>query len=78
MLAVGVSGDQLGLSGPCDYFFDEQEVFSDDFSQWWPSFKALLNTAGRSDLKEYIGSAPPTYRNEKTFLPLQAADFYAG
>jgi hypothetical protein len=78
MLAVGVSGDQLGLSGPCDYFFDEQEGFSDDFSQWWPSFKALLNTAGRSDLKEYIGSAPPTYRNEKTFLPLQAADFYAG
>jgi hypothetical protein len=78
MLAVGVSGDQLGLSGPCDYFFDEQEGFSVDFSQWWPSFKALLNTAGRSDLKEYIGSAPPTYRDEKTFLPLQAADFYAG
>lgn len=78
LLAVGISGDQLGLSGPCDYFFDEQVGFSDDFSQWWPSFKALLNTSGRSDLKKYIGSAAPTYRDEKTFLPLQAADFYAG
>jgi hypothetical protein len=78
LLAVGVSGDQLGLSGPCDYFFDEQAGFSEDFSEWWPSFKALLNTSGRSDLKKYIGSAAPTYRDEKTFLPLQAADFYAG
>jgi hypothetical protein len=78
MLAVGVSGDQLGLSGPCDYFFDEQMGFSDDFSRWWPTFKALLDSSGRSDLKKYIGSAAPTYRDEKTFLPLQAADFYAG
>jgi Protein of unknown function (DUF3800) len=78
MLAVGVSGDRLGLDGPCDYFFDEQEGFSEDFSEWWPSFKALLNTSGRSDLKKYIGSSAPTYRDEKTFLPLQAADFYAG
>jgi hypothetical protein len=30
MLAIGVSGDQLGLSRPYD--------FSDDFSQWWSTF----------------------------------------
>jgi hypothetical protein len=78
MLAVGVAGDRFGLSGPCDYFFDEQQGFSEDFSQWWPSFKALLDSSGRSDLKKYIGSAAPTYRDEKGFLPLQAADFYVG
>jgi hypothetical protein len=76
MLVVGVLGDRLGLSGPCEYFFDEQKGFSDDFSQWWPMFKALLDESGRSDLKRFIGSAGPTYKDEKCFLPLQAADFY--
>jgi len=78
MLAVGISGDQLGLTRPCEYYFDEQEGFSDDFSRWWPEFKILLNRSGRSDLKKYIGSTAPNYEDEKSFLPLQAADFYAG
>ena len=78
LIAVGVLGDRLGFTGPCKYFFDERAGFCDDLSAWWPSFKASLTRSRRPDLKRFVGSAALAYKDERRFLPLQAADFYSG
>jgi Protein of unknown function (DUF3800) len=76
ILAIAVWGDQHGIREPCDYFFDEQGAVGDEATNWWPNFKALVQQSERSDLADFVGS-PPIFRNEKCFLPLQAADLYA-
>jgi hypothetical protein len=76
ILAVAVIGDRLGVSEPCDYIFDQQEGFSDELLKNWPDFKQNLEQSARSDLAKFVGS-PPIFSDEKSFLPLQAADLYA-
>lgn len=76
ILAMATFGDQLGIQGPCDFIFDEQKGFVDEALESWRTIKAQLATSKRSDLGNFIGS-PPIFRDDKAFLPLQAADFYA-
>ena len=70
------SGALHNLHGSVDFIFDNQVGFSDETLQWWPNFKQLLDESGRTNLPLYVGSAP-IFRDEKEFLPLQAADLYA-
>jgi len=60
---------------PCDFIFDQQKGYADDFLLYWPGFKNIANTTA-SELKDFIGSTP-IFRNDQDFLPLQAADLYA-
>jgi hypothetical protein len=76
ILAVAVKSDLHGLNQPCDFYFDEQQDFSAELIANWADFKALIKTSGRAGLYELIGSQP-SFRDEKIFLPLQAADLYA-
>ena len=74
---MAAHGDRLRQAhGPVDFIFDNQIGFSDEALLWWPSFKRILDEASRTDLPQYVGSAP-IFRDEKQFLPLQAADLYA-
>jgi hypothetical protein len=76
ILAMATFGDQLGIKEPCDFIFDEQKGFSKEALESWITIKTLLAASKRSDLGKFIGS-PPIFRDDKHFLPLQAADFYA-
>jgi len=76
ILAMATFGDQLKIREACDFIFDEQGAFSKAALAWWPNFKTLLDNSTRSDLGKFVGS-PPIFRDDKTFLPLQAADLYA-
>jgi Protein of unknown function (DUF3800) len=76
ILAVAIFGDRLGIHEPCDYIFDEQEGFSDELCRNWSDFKRQIDESKRSDIAKFIGSRP-IFRDEKKFLPLQAADLYA-
>lgn len=76
ILAAGVFGSLRGIDSPCDFIFDEQLGFSDEVHRRWPQFKEILEKSTNSDLKNFVGSRP-IYRDEKEFLPLQAADLYA-
>jgi hypothetical protein len=76
ILAMATFGDQLDIREACDFIFDEQGSFSKAALAFWPNFKTLLDISTRSDLGKFVGS-PPIFRDDKTFLPLQAADLYA-
>jgi Protein of unknown function (DUF3800) len=68
--------DKHGLREPCDFIFDQQCGFSDEAMRHWEIYKLALGNSLRGDLLPLIGS-PPAFRDEKCFLPLQAADLYA-
>ncbi len=76
ILATAVFQDHHGLVDPCDFILDEELAFSDEVMQWWPKVKEWIIVNGRSDLIKFLGS-PPIFRDEKKFMPLQAADLYA-
>lgn len=76
ILAVATFGDRYGIDSACDFIFDEQVGFSGEVMRQWPQFKQILQTVPRSDIASFVGS-PPIFRDEKKFLPLQAADLYA-
>jgi hypothetical protein len=55
----------------CDFIFDEQGEVGSHAVGWWSAAKLL-----DEQLAEGMGSEP-TFRSDKKFLPLQAADLYA-
>lgn len=76
ILSAAVFGDRHGIVEPCDFIFDTQGAFSTEAMQWWPHFKRTVQLSSKSDLAKFVGD-PPIFRDEKAFLPLQAADLYA-
>jgi hypothetical protein len=66
----------VGLTEPCDFVFDEQCGFSDELLRLWPSYKQIAQQTSKTDMPSFLGS-PPIFRDDATFLPLQAADMYA-
>ena len=76
VISTAAVAPTLGITEPCDFIFDEQGALGLEALLWWPHFKATAERASRTDLPKFIGS-PPIFRDEKHFLPLQAADLYA-
>jgi Protein of unknown function (DUF3800) len=76
ILAMAVRGDIYGVNEPCDFMFDEQVGFSEAIQHYWPMFKETVKNSSKSDLPAFVGDLP-IFRDEKRFLPLQAADLYA-
>ncbi len=68
--------DKHGIKEPIDFVFDEQSGFKDEVRRLWPAYKLSLEYSLRPDLMRLIGSEP-SFLDEKTRLPLQAADLYA-
>lgn len=66
----------LGKPQPCDFIFDEQSKLGENALSWWGMFKHFAERGSTTDFTPFLGS-PPTFRDEKKFKPLQAADFYA-
>ena len=56
-----------------DWIFDEQGKLGPATVAIWPQFKKLAHPS----VRPYIGR-PPIFRDDKQFLPLQAADLYVG
>jgi hypothetical protein len=64
---------------PVDFIFDEQDDIGVEAQLTWSDFKQSCQDAaraGRTDFRPYLGNRPD-FRDEKKFLALQAADFYA-
>jgi hypothetical protein len=64
---------------PIDFIFDEQGEIGIEAQSTWLMIKRLaerLAQQGRSDFRPCLGSMP-SFKNEKEFPPLQAADLYA-
>ena len=76
VLAIATFGDQHGIKSPCDYIFDSEESFDEEVFSAWPNIKWLLKFTARSDIAKFVGERP-IFRDDKDFLPLQAADLYA-
>lgn len=55
-----------------DFIFDEQGDVGKQAVGWWDAMKALVPPGRRA----LLGN-PPIFRNDRKFLPLQAADLYA-
>jgi Protein of unknown function (DUF3800) len=56
----------------CDFIFDEQGAIGDHAAGWWPVAKLL---AGELIVERMVSE--PIFRDDKQYLPLQAADLYA-
>lgn len=57
---------------PVDFIFDEQQQFSKELVSTWWHIRNISEPFNLSALGDQ-----PTFRDDKTFLPLQAADLYA-
>lgn len=70
----------LAAEGRIDFIFDNQGVTGARASVAWENLKQnvlpKLEMNGVPNVLPFLGS-PPIYRDEKEFLPLQAADLYA-
>jgi hypothetical protein len=67
---------RLGLVEPHDYILDEQTGFDSEIEDLWPQYKRDMARSARPELAGLLGSKP-YFRDDKQFLPLQAADLYA-
>jgi hypothetical protein len=76
ILAIAVFGDRHGIVTPCDYIFDTENSFEEEVFAQWPTIKWLVENSTKSDLAKFFGERP-IFRDDKHFLPLQAADLYA-
>ena len=56
-----------------DFVFDEQMGIEKHFIKWWEHIKDIAQDNG---LRGFL-DARPVFRNEKSILPLQAADLFA-
>jgi hypothetical protein len=64
---------------PVDFIFDEQGNIGTEAQSTWLDFKRSCERSaqqGKTDFRPFLGSIP-IFRDEKDFLPLQAADLYA-
>lgn len=77
ILAVAVWAPVRNISSPVDFIFDEQGKYSDALQQWYPIFKRQAQLGARTDIANYLGH-PPKFEKDTDFMPLQAADLYAG
>ena len=80
ILATATACDRLDIQGACDFVFDEQGAFGREALDWWINFRKLLDDAPPHSLRARVASLVcdrPIFRDEKQFLPLQAADLYA-
>jgi hypothetical protein len=76
MTAVALSRESLNLTDPVDFIFDEQEGIEEELAHFWPGIKAKSEKAINKFVRDSFQHMP-LFRNEKDFLPLQAADLYA-
>jgi len=63
---------------PCEFVFDDQGKIGERAAAWWPTFSNSLRTAAKFDFSPYFTASPPIFKRDTEFLPLQAADLYAG
>jgi hypothetical protein len=63
----------------CDIIFDQQGSLGEDAVYFWENFKNHPAATNEKTVDAYAGYSenPPIFRDEKAFLPLQAADLYA-
>jgi len=73
LLAVVHHQRQHGWDTKIDFIFDEEGELGAETARWYSWFKAAAPKLSYRYL-----SGPPIHRDDKKFLPLQAADLYAG
>jgi hypothetical protein len=71
--AITSARDLFPPTDGLDYIFDEQQDIGKRAVHWWDRLKAVASWRDT----EHLGSTP-VHRDDKCFLPLQAADLYAG
>jgi hypothetical protein len=76
ILAMATFGDRVGIEKACEFIFDKQDGFHNIALTAWSNMKTQVQNSARSDLSRFIGP-DPTFADDKTFLPLQAADLFA-
>ena len=74
---MAVRSTLFDINEPCDFIFDEQAGYSEEIFYYWPIFKQIAAGRSKSDFPTFIGDRPQ-FRNDAEFLPLQAADLFAG
>jgi len=77
ILAVAAISPGIHIFEPCDFIFDEQGAFFDALVQWYPIFKRQAEMSAKTDIASYM-CALPKRESDIDFMPLQAADLYAG
>jgi hypothetical protein len=76
VVAIADRAPKLGLSPPCDIVCDRQLGFEDEALAHWPALRDAAAVNGRPELAGWF-AAPPIFRDDRHYLPLQAADLYA-
>jgi Protein of unknown function (DUF3800) len=68
------------MNHPCDIVFDSQGSLGADAVYYWHRLRNLQPVGASQAVLDTLSgysAEPPIFRNEKEFLPLQAADLYA-
>ena len=65
-----------GCEEPCNFIFDETDGLADEFLGRWEETKKIIAGSPRPEVFSLLGERP-LFKDEKKFMPLQAADLYA-
>jgi hypothetical protein len=80
-ILTGVGHEVLdsGVLEKPEIFFDEQLIFGPRLKMWYPLIKAAMKGREDYDLGRLFSALPPDlmFRDDKIFVPLQAADVLA-
>jgi hypothetical protein len=76
IMATIHSGRRLGVNEKIDFIFDTQSGLEEEIGRMWQKVAIRLANGPVREAAALVGSKP-ICRDEKDFLPLQAADLYA-
>jgi hypothetical protein len=76
MIRVACARESHELVEPVDFIFDEQQGVEEELARFWPDVKRRSEKHINKFIRDSFQHMP-LFRDEKSFLPLQAADLYA-
>lgn len=77
LAVVSAVAPLFGVEEKCDFYFDEQGTFAKEALGQWNNFERI-NAKYAEQHGSALISTMPRFVSDKDFVPLQAADLYAG
>lgn len=76
ILSIAANAKSLSWSRDCDFIFDDQGKLGENAVKRWDWMRQNIDGTNAANVSAYLG-APPIFRDDVKFLPLQAADMLA-
>jgi hypothetical protein len=76
-IAIAYASEEHRIAEPVDFICDNQEGMEEEIAHYWAMNGSLWEGNLYRPARELVFKTLPIFRNDREFLPLQAADLYA-